>query len=175
MLERYRNLVDENQHRVFTFACYYLGDRQEAEDVTQEVLLRLWRHLDKVDETTATAWLTKVTKNACFDALRKRQTRNRFFDESAEPETFERAPDGSARSDSSTAGWEIQRQLRKALRSLDEPYRSIVILREIQGHKYTEISDLLKMPLNTVKTYLHRARRKLREELREVYSYAQTS
>lgn len=171
MLSRFRDLVEAHQHRVFTFACYYLGNREDAEDVTQEVLLRLWHNVDSVAPETAGAWLARVTRNACFDALRSRRSRKRVFregleDAKEEPVTTTPDPEQAA------GGWDVRRHLERALKELDEPYRTIIILREIQGHKYQEISEVLDLPLNTVKTYLHRGRRRLRELLREVTCYA---
>lgn len=62
----------------------------------------------------------------------------------------------------------FQDHLRRALDTLEEPHKSIVMLREIQEYKYEEISEALDLPLNTVKVYLHRARKALRKELKEV-------
>lgn len=174
MLDRFRDLVEEHQHRVFTFACYYLGSPQEAEDVTQEVLLRLWRNVEKVDPASATAWLARVTRNACYDHLRSRRSHHRVFQEGLEGPAAQ-APDPGGNPESAARGWDVSRHLQRALAELDEPYRSIIVLREIQGYKYQEISDTLKIPLNTVKTYLHRARRALREKLEEVHCYAHSS
>ena len=70
---RFERHVRKYQHRIFGFAVYFLGDRTEAEDVTQDVLLRLWQHRDSVDEDRLLGWLLRVTRNACVDALRKRK------------------------------------------------------------------------------------------------------
>ena len=69
---------------------------------------------------------------------------------------------------------EVVRRFRDALEAVDEPQRTIVILREVQGMKYRHIAEATGLPLNTVKTYLHRARRKLREQLQEVRGYARS-
>jgi RNA polymerase sigma-70 factor (ECF subfamily) len=65
----------------------------------------------------------------------------------------------------------FRERLQDALDRLGEPHRSIVVLREIQGYKYDEIAETLKLPLNTVKVYLHRARKALREDLGEVHRH----
>lgn len=171
MLDRFRNLVEQHQNRVFTFALYQLRDRGEAEDVTQEVLLRLWNHLDKVEAEKEGAWLVRVTRNACYDLLRGRRSRNRVLSTGGEARLDE-ARDPGPSPEAGVATWDVGRHLQRALGELEEPYRSIVILREIQELKYEEISEAMEIPLNTVKTYLHRARRKLREKLREVHCYA---
>ncbi|HVT18933.1 MAG TPA: sigma-70 family RNA polymerase sigma factor [Thermoanaerobaculia bacterium] len=66
--------VRRHQRRVYTFARYLLASREEAEDVTQEVLLRLWRHGESLDPEMLTGWLLRVTRNACFDLLRRRRS-----------------------------------------------------------------------------------------------------
>ncbi len=164
--QRFERQVRAFQHRVFGFALTYLGNRSEAEDVTQEVLLRLWQHRDDVDEARLTGWLLRVTRNACIDALRRRRARPDGnapgLDALAEP--YAEGPLPDARAEAA----DFQRLLRRALARLAEPYRSIVILREVQELKYEEISGAMDLPLGTVKGYLHRGRKMLREQLREV-------
>lgn len=181
MLSRFHELVEEHQHRVFGFAAYYLRNQEEAEDVTQEVLLRLWRNIERVEPEKAGAWLTRVTRNACFDCLRSRRSRGRIFQAGLDCEAIE-AADGADSPEQALAARDVDRLLKEAVAALDEPYRSIALLREVQGRSYQEIADALELPLNTVKTYLHRARRRLREHLRPAaknppggQSYAQTA
>ncbi len=164
--KRYEKLVLGYQHRVYGFAFYLLGDREGAEDVTQEVLLRLWKHRDGVDEDRVLAWLLRVTRNACMDELRKRMTYHNLVD--VDSERVDHAMAGGLAPDVETEQADFQRRLQRALNQVAEPYRSIVILREIQDMKYEDIGDALGLPLNTVKVYLHRGRKMLREQLSEV-------
>lgn len=162
-----------HRQRVFSLAFHVLGDEDEAADVTQDVFIRLWEKRDDVDAERVGAWLTKVTRNAAIDAYRRRKTRRNVY--TSDSETVEllpgptRTPEGSA-----SAGF-FQERLRAALDALSEPHRSIVVLREIQDYQYDEISEALDLPLNTVKVYLHRARKTLRAELGEDvrYDYAE--
>jgi len=164
--------VEQHQRRIFSFAYYLLHNREEAEDVTQEVLLRLFRHRRKVEPERMGAWLLRVTRNACYDLLRQRRTRDRYTTEIDE-EVAQELPDEHSPSPEAQAGTAaFRRRLEEALRELSEPYRSVLILREIQGLKYQEIADTLEMPLNTVRVHLHRGRRKLREQLHEDYADA---
>ncbi len=167
MKQRFRNLVDQHRHRIYTFAYYHLGNQEEAEDVTQEVLVKMWQHRETIEPGSLKAWLLRVTRNGCIDVIRKR---NRYR-AMVVPEEFieagvKTAVAGSSQ-DAVLDSLSIRMELEKALATLEEPYRSIVILREIQELKYDEISDALNMPLNTVKVYLHRARRMLRTRLKE--------
>src|ERR1700709_2660151 len=74
MLTAFEDTPHRYQPRGYSFPRYLLSSREEAEDVTQEVLLRLWRHRDGVDEERLGAWLLRVTRNACYDLLRKRRS-----------------------------------------------------------------------------------------------------
>ncbi|MFQ5511203.1 MAG: RNA polymerase sigma factor [Candidatus Krumholzibacteriia bacterium] len=165
MTQEFRILVDQHRHRVYTFAYYSLGNREEAEDVTQEVLVRLWKNREELNTATLGAWIRRVTRNACIDAVRRRRAyRTRVVatgdgEDSLSGVSAEPAPDRAVETS------ELRATIRSALSSLHEPYRSIVILREIQDMKYEQISESLELPLNTVKSYLHRGRRMLRDKL----------
>lgn len=159
-------MVEQHRHRVMGYASYFMKDRVLAEDVTQEVFVRLWDHRDEIDEARAPAWLIRVTRNVCIDTLRRQQLRRGLFsddfDELSDSGAIMPSPEEDAESN------DFQVHLKRCLDRLPEPYRSIVILREIQDHKYEEIGDALDLPLNTVKVYLHRARKMLRQQLNEV-------
>lgn len=161
--------VYEYQDRIYGFACYYLKDKTAAEDVTQDVLLRFWKHRDDVDDDRALGWLLRVTRNACIDALRKRKTRRNAV--TVDTDGLERATSTQRSPYAEAELSDFQEHLNEALDAIDEPYRSVVVLREIQGLKYQEISDALDMPINTVKVYIHRGRKKLRQELAEVTNH----
>lgn len=174
MLRRFDDLVERHQHRIFGFAAYYLGNSDDARDATQEVLLRLWNNIERVEPDCAGAWLTRVTRNVCFDSLRSRRARRKVFDDGCDAAETEVA-DSTADPHQSAENTDLDRRLRRALATLEDPYRSIAILREIEDRSYQEIADAMDLPLNTVKTYLHRARRRLREELSEVRYHARTA
>ena len=74
MLRAFEKIADRHRDRIFTFACYHLGNRDDAEDVTQEVLVRLWKNLDSLEDARIMPWLIHVTRNACIDSLRRRRT-----------------------------------------------------------------------------------------------------
>ncbi len=142
-----------------------LRSTDDARDVTQDVLIRLWRQGAEVEEAKVLPWLMRVTRNACIDVLRRRK----MIDELTENGT---EVDGLPHDDDTPADLLQQKDERRLIESaldrLSEPYRSIVVLREIQHLKYEEISAAMDLPMNTVKVYLHRGRKMLRETLTEV-------
>jgi RNA polymerase sigma-70 factor (ECF subfamily) len=166
MSREFRRLADEHGGRIFTLALYLLGRREDAEDVTQEVLVRLWRHLDRIDSARTGAWVARVTRNLAIDLSRQRRLRAAVVTEGADTETMSVAVSMEARPDRAAIDGELRQTLEAAIAGLDEPYRSILVMREIQGLAYQEISDALSMPLGTVKVYLHRARRRVRDAVR---------
>lgn len=175
MVSGFERAVERHQRRVYTFARYHLGNPEDADDVAQEVLLKMWREWRKIEPERLSPWLLRVTRNACYDRLRRRRSAAKVF--VPEPEdggadvTRSADPGPAAQAEAS----DFQRHLLEALEEMGDPLKSIVILREIQGFKYREISDALDMPLNTVRVYLHRGRRRLRERLREVYGHVATA
>jgi len=160
--------VATHGRKVHTLAVYLLASREEAEDVTQEVLIRLWRRGQDVVPEKIGPWLVRVTRNACIDAIRRRKSGSQVaLDDGAGIELHEPAPGPERLAHASQLGSRIL----QALNVLTEPGRSVVILREIQGLTYEEIGDALEMPLSSVRVTLHRGRRRLREVLKEVHDH----
>ena len=130
--------------------------------------MRLWRRGHEVDPDRLGAWLLRVTRNACIDLQRRRRSSPGVVPLAAgggadhEPSEMAPGPEGLARAS------ELGSRIRQALGSLSEPFRSVVILREIQGLTYQEIGEALEIPLSSVRVNLHRGRRRLRDQLREV-------
>ena len=165
-MRRFKKLCSQHQHRVYTFAYYYLGNREDAEDVTQEVLIRLWERGQQVEGEGLPAWITQVTRNACLDALRKRQSARILGGAGDDEEMLARVPGADPDPEQLAEVAELRQRLDQALALLPELQRSILILREVQGRDYEEISATLGLPLNTMKVYLHRGRQRLREILK---------
>ncbi|MBT8071929.1 MAG: RNA polymerase sigma factor [Gammaproteobacteria bacterium] len=160
MSKKYRQWVKEYQDQAWTVARYILKDAQEAEDATQEAFVKLWKNQDNIDPKRVRPWLMKVTRNGCLDRLRRRRD-NVELDES------HMAGDVAGPMQGATAT-EIGVWLKRAIGGLKEPYRSLVVLRDINQHSYEEVAVMLELNLAQVKTYLHRARKQLREQLAEV-------
>ena len=160
MSKRYRQWVKQYQDQAWTLARYILKDAQEAEDAVQEAFVKLWNNQDSIDPERVKPWLMKVTRNGCLDRLRRRR-HNVEFDESHMAGEARGPMQGLATSELS--GW-----LRRSIESLKEPYRSLVVLRDVHQHSYEDVAGMLELSLSQVKVYLHRARKELREQLAEV-------
>ena len=160
MSRRYRQWVKEYQDQAWRLARYLLKDPSEAEDACQEAFVKLWRHQDSIDPDKVRPWLRKVTRNGCLDRLRRRHPTEELEDWRQEDESP--GPMKTAEQN------EIGQWLKRSVSGLKEPYRSLVILRDIHQHSYDEVAVVLELSLSQVKVYLHRARKQLREQLAEV-------
>lgn len=167
MITQYRQAIDQHRQRIFSFAHYSLRKREDAEDVTQEVFIKLWQHWQKIDRDKMGAWLMRVAHNAVIDHVRKHKNATTLVDDYVDVE--ERGRDEDAGSDRDQD--RFKRQLMEVIKTLDDPFRSIIIMRDIQGLSYAEIRESLDMSESQVKVYLHRARRKLRDnqQLRQLF------
>lgn len=154
---------------MYSYVLHMLRDPAVSADVTQDVFIRLWEHRASMDEDRVLSWLLRVARNACIDQVRKRKVRQRV--ENDEISGVDVLHDEGPTPERSAQTSLFRERLQDALDRLGEPHRSIVVLREIQGYKYDEIAETLKLPLNTVKVYLHRARKALREDLGEVHRH----
>jgi RNA polymerase sigma-70 factor (ECF subfamily) len=153
-------LCQRHRDDIFRYAQALLGNRADAEDATQEALLRLWNHLPRINLFNVRGWLFRTTRNYCLDQVRKRA--QQIVSAPAEDENPDRWPDALAIDPSRAAdsGSRLE-QAREALRQLPETLRSVFVLYEVNGLRYREIADVLGIPINTVKVNLLRARQRL--------------
>ena len=159
MQQHYQQAISQYRQRIFSFAHYSLRAREDAEDITQEVFIKLWQNWQKVDHNKLNAWLMRVAHNAVIDHVRKHKNANEQVDDYAEPEDQAREEDTGSDIDDRA----FKQQLMDAIRGLDDPFRSILVMRDIQGMSYADIQETLGISDSQVKVYLHRGRRKLRE------------
>lgn len=167
----FERLVRDNQDRVYSLCLRMAGDRHEAEDLAQEAFLKAWQGLASFQgESKFSTWLFRLAANLCIDAQRKRERRR-----GVEPAVSLDDPDNSWR-EPSDPRQDPQRQLERTERSraldraltrLSDDQRQIVVLRELAGLSYQEISQRLGLDLGTVKSRLARGRLALRKILLE--------
>ncbi|MBT3530797.1 MAG: sigma-70 family RNA polymerase sigma factor [Gammaproteobacteria bacterium] len=159
MQTEYRQAIAQHRQKVYSFAHYSLRAKEDAEDVTQEVFIKLWQHWQKIDHNKIGGWLMRVAHNAVIDHVRKQRPSQNNVDQYAEVEE-----QVGSESDEGNIDQEVfKARLQEAIKSLDDPFRSILIMRDVQGLSYTDIQSSLDISESQVKVYLHRGRRKLRE------------
>jgi RNA polymerase sigma-70 factor (ECF subfamily) len=162
-------LVRTHTRRVYGFCYRFTGKDSEAQDLTQEVFLRVFRSLKsyRSDEGAFATWLARLSRNLLIDHYRRsRQDRSTDSIEEQLPMIEERAAT-SARPEGLLAGREASEILQGALQRLSPDLREAVILRDLQEMEYREIADVLKVPEGTVKSRLNRGRAELARVLRQ--------
>lgn len=162
----YTRLLAEHRDRVYSRALYVLRDREDAEDVTQEAFLRLWRQGDEVAPERLAGWLARVVHNLCIDQTRRRKVvRTRFG--RPDPDAADRLPAGGAQGDPE---WNLRLDQRQqlvldAMATLPVETRSVMMMHYFQGLRLQEIADALGKTETAVKVQVHRARKSLRAVL----------
>lgn len=165
----WESLVRTHTRRVYGFCYRFTGKDSEAQDLTQEVFLRVFRSLKsyRSDEGAFVTWLTRLSRNLLIDHYRR--SRQERLTESIEEQlpVIEEKAGTVARPDSLLDRREASEALQSALQKLSPDLREAVILRDLQEMEYREIAGVLKIPEGTVKSRLNRGRAELARVLRQ--------
>jgi RNA polymerase sigma-70 factor, ECF subfamily len=165
-------LVEKYRQRVWRLAYNLLRDREEAWDVAQEAFIRAYQALGSFRGQSAFyTWLYRIVMNVAADRARARGARGRAFGTERVPEEeWDRVlPDqseGHEAPDAKAARLEQRAKILKALDTLPEHHRKIVMLSDLEGLSYREIAETLEIPMGTVMSRLHNARKRLRDALK---------
>jgi RNA polymerase sigma-70 factor (ECF subfamily) len=161
-------IVRQHWRKVFNIAYKFTGKHDEAEDLTQDVFLKIFRSLDTFDRrANFQTWLVSVSRNLCIDHYRSVRKERETIDREIDP--GELAP--STPAPSPIAALEQQDRvtlLKRALAGLPPTLRSAVLLRDIQELSYQEIADRLRLPEGTVKSRINRGRTELARQIRRL-------
>ena len=149
------------QHRIFSIALRMLGNRAEAEEIAQEVFLRVHRSVrDFRGEAKLSTWLYAITSRLCLDRLHSGARAPR----AGETELLSIADPGPNPGVTLEAS-ELEAALHRAIAELDDDHRMVIVLRDLHGLSYEEIVAALELPLGTVRSRLHRGRMALKSRL----------
>lgn len=160
-------LVRRFQGRVFGVAFHYLRNREEARDVAQEAFIRIYDNLESFRAGgNFTAWALRITRNCAIDRTRHLRARPQL--DEAEVNEHTMAAEDIAEPDIEVIADERHRLLYRALDLMSAVNREMILLKDIQGLKQQEISELLEVPLGTVKTRSMRARVELARRILEL-------
>lgn len=166
----WEDLVRIHTRRVYGLCYRFTGSGQEAQDLTQEVFLRVFRTVKtfRSDEGSFGTWLARVTRNLLIDHYRRtRQERATDSIEEQLPRVEEEGASAMARPDEALAGREASEILQQTLQKLSPDLREAVILRDLQEMEYREIAEVLGIPEGTVKSRINRGRAELARLLRK--------
>ncbi len=167
----FEQLVHDNETRIYNLILRMVGDSEDALDLTQDTFLNAWKGLPSFNGDSAfSTWLYRLATNVCLDFLRskKRRQDNLGTPLSLDDEETPSLPaDTALKPDEHLEQKERSLALHRALAALPEHHRDVLILRELSGLSYQEISDTLNLDLGTVKSRLTRARMALKKVLLE--------
>ncbi|GAB7386599.1 RNA polymerase sigma factor SigW [Bacillaceae bacterium] len=148
-------LLREIEIPVYRTAYYLLGNEHDAMDASQEALIRIYTRIRSFEEKAKfSTWVQRIVTNVCIDKLRKKNETysiDEYEIEIRDDNDVEKVLERKA----------AATEIREAIEQLPEHHRTVVILRYIQEFSYHEIAETLGLPLNTVKSYLYRARQRL--------------
>ncbi|HEY7209492.1 MAG TPA: RNA polymerase sigma factor [Bryobacteraceae bacterium] len=161
----FREIVERYQAKVFSIIYGILRNRNDAEDIAQQVFAKIYFSIKNFDfRSSLLTWIYKITVNECYDYLRKKRVRKLVYesdfssDDSLRMENSEPATDQAPAVDHRLAQHDL---ILKLLRKLSEEDRSLILLKEVEGHSVEELAGMTGMNENTIKVKLFRARQKL--------------
>jgi RNA polymerase sigma-70 factor (ECF subfamily) len=160
-------LVRRFQARVYAVAYHYMRNADEARDMAQEIFIRIYERLDTYQGgSNFLGWMLRLARNACIDRLRRRAARPPATDVTVE-DGLQLAAAGPS-PEEATSEERRKHLLYRAMDRMSEKGREIILLKEIQGLKLEEISEMLALPLGTVKSRSNRARIELASKVRSL-------
>lgn len=171
-LNAFNRLVLEYQDMAFNLAVRMLNDDDAAADVTQTAFLSTYRSLSSFRGGSFRAWVMRMVTNACYDELRRRKRRptvalEPVTDDDEEIESPAWLADDSPSPEEEMVRSELDAALQRCLNGLEEDFRAVVLMVDVEGLDYQEVAEATGKPLGTIKSRLARARLKMRDCLRQ--------
>lgn len=161
----FREIVDRYQAKVFSIIYGILRNRNDAEDISQQVFAKIYFSIKNFNfQSSLLTWIYKITVNECYDYLRKKRVRKLVYESDFSAEESQRLENSEPATDQSPA---VDHRLAqhdlvvKLLAKVSEEDRSLLLLKEVEGHSVEELSQMTGMNENTIKVKLFRARQKL--------------
>ncbi len=164
----WETIVRQNWRKVFNVAYKFVGRHEEAEDLTQDIFLKIFKALNTFDRrANFQTWIVSISRNLCIDHYRsvrkERQTIAReVVADDLQPASKDRGPYAAAEHQ------DLRAMLKVALEALPKTLRTAVVLRDLQELSYQEIADRLRLPEGTVKSRINRGRLELARQLRRL-------
>ncbi|MBP5473535.1 MAG: sigma-70 family RNA polymerase sigma factor [Bacteroidales bacterium] len=160
-IKEYNSFIDSDSRKLYAFAYKMLKNQQESEDIVQNVLVKLWKKRDELDNINNLKTLAlTMTKNECIDVLRRwRFSEKNDVDSTAQQETSDSlSPLENMVSD------ETRNMMRQIISDMESPYKEIITMREIEGLPYEEIAGMTSLTVNNLRVIVSRARQMIKEE-----------
>ena len=169
--EKYAEIIERYQGKLFVYIFRLVGNREEAEDLLQDVFIKTYRNLNSFDaERKFSSWIYRIAHNEAVNYI-KRKSLKRFIPWESITSIKDKLESSSSSEEGADEKWlrkETSQEVEKAILKLPLKYRQVLTLRYYSDKSYEEISEVLGRPVNTVGTLINRAKKKLAEELKEL-------
>jgi RNA polymerase sigma-70 factor, ECF subfamily len=167
--DAFGDIVEIYKNSIFQLGYRMLGNRHEAEDIAQEAFIRAYVNINSFNQDMKfSTWLFRIATNLCIDRIRKKKP-DYYLDAEVSGTDgltmYSQLPSNSPLPENEVESLELQETVQKEILKLPEKYRSVIVLKYIEELSLNEISEILDMPLGTVKTRIHRGREALRKQL----------
>lgn len=166
-IDAFEALISDNTRFVYNIALKMLKNKEDAEDISQEALIKVYKNIDSFNmESSFRTWMYRIVVNTCLDHMRKNKVTVLSIDKPIITEHNEfqvEIEDNSFSPEELFERKENQKLIIHALNQLDDSFKAAIILRDINDFSYEEIADILTCNLGTVKSRISRGRQKLRE------------
>lgn len=160
----FNDLLSAHERKMYAVCLRMCGNHEDAQDCLQEAMLRVFRAISGFKgQSSFSTWLYRVTMNTCLDELRKKKNKQSASLDSL-LETGWAPVDAEDTPEKHAVVSERKAEIRKVIRELPDDMRSAIVLRDIQGFSYDEISKILNINVGTIKSRISRGREKLREK-----------
>jgi len=169
-------IVQHHRTTLFNFIYRFINDRESAEELTQEVFIRIYKNIGKFRPELSgfRTWMYRIASNLCKNELRNRSRHSKIITKSTSANTDEKGDNQIEKLQDASPGPDIQleqNELREILNSaisyLPEKYRTVIILRDIEDMPYGDIAKIINKPEGTVKSRLNRARHMLKDKMKD--------
>jgi RNA polymerase sigma-70 factor (ECF subfamily) len=166
-LELFHSQVMPIRPKLYRFAYRLLNNEQDAQDITQDAMLKVWHQQERMAELqNLEAWCMRIVRNLALDRLKSKKYRNtEMLDKAGGHAAHQQNPHLAAEQQ------DVMNRVHRIINTLPEKYRTIIQLRDVDGFSYQEIAEILELTMNEVKTNLHRARKAVREQLQNIQVY----
>ena len=146
-------LMDRYKNNIYNFILRYISSKEDSEDLTQEIFVKVFFKISSFDSSKASfkTWLFTITKNSIYNKLKEKKMTNLIYEVE----------------DTHILVNEHDDMVQNGLNKLDKKYKIILLMYYMEGLKYKEIADILKIPINTVKTRIKRGKLLLKDELKK--------
>ena len=156
----FERLISMYEGKIYNICFYLLKNREDAADATQEVCIKIYKSIGKFKgDSKLSTWIYRISYNTCLDYIKKRR------DELSFEEVINTEGSLNSKTEGIIEARELKFELKRCILNLSNDFKTVIVLRDIEGLSYLEIAEILNIEVGTVKSRLNRAREALKNEL----------